>query len=86
MLQAGKERMIYMKTSLYFFSKTTLENSIRIIITIIQEMWDDLPAINLIYFSFLSGDNGPYSMVRICMCILQEQDLTAEYQQIASPC
>lgn len=50
MLQAGKERMIYMKTSLYFFSKTTLKNSIRIIITIIQEMWVDLPAIKLIYF------------------------------------
>lgn len=53
MLQAGKERMIYMKTSLYFFSKTTLENLIRIIITIIQEMWDDLPAINLIHFFLL---------------------------------
>ena len=54
MLQAGKERMIYMKKSLYFFSKTTLENSIRIIIiTIIQEMWDDLPAIKLIYFFLL---------------------------------
>ena len=52
MLQAGKERMIYMKASLYFFSKTTLENSIRIIITIIQEMWDDLPAFKFFYFLF----------------------------------